>query len=127
MGKKANERFEVLRKEGSEFSYSGKRVVMRDKETGVNYLCVNGHAVTPLVDAYGKPLTSSADGMQAGDRFARVLKEGSEFSYEGKRTIIQDKLTGVCYLVVTAGYGTSVTPLVDADGRPVTMIANKEG
>ena len=126
MGRKADNRFETLHKEGSEFSYSGKRLVLRDKVTGVNYLCFNGHAVTPLIDAYGKPLTNSSAGIQTGDRFLRVLHEGSEFSYEGKRSIIQDRLTGVCYLLITAGYGTSVTPLVDADGKPVTMIANNE-
>ena len=34
-------------------------------------------------------------------------------------TIIVDKETGVNYLLVRSGYGAGLTPLIDADGRPI--------
>ena len=54
------ERFEVLLKEGSSLSDAGQVIILRDKETGVQYLWVkSGYAggLTPLLDADGKPLT----------------------------------------------------------------------
>lgn len=33
--------------------------------------------------------------------------------------IIVDKKTGVNYLFVRSGYGAGLTPLIDADGKPV--------
>ena len=33
--------------------------------------------------------------------------------------IIVDKETGVNYLMVRSGYGAGLTPLIDADGKPV--------
>ena len=34
-------------------------------------------------------------------------------------TIIVDKETGVNYLLVRSGYGAGLTPLIDADGKPI--------
>lgn len=34
-------------------------------------------------------------------------------------TIIVDKKTGVNYLFVRSGYGAGLTPLIDADGKPI--------
>mgnify|MGYP003538678995 CR=1 FL=1 len=34
-------------------------------------------------------------------------------------TIIVDKETGVNYLLVRSGYGAGLTPLIDAEGKPV--------
>ena len=54
------ERFEVLLKEGSSLSDAGQVIILRDRETGVQYLWVkSGYAggLTPLLDADGKPLT----------------------------------------------------------------------
>ena len=34
-------------------------------------------------------------------------------------TIIVDKETGVNYLFVRSGYGAGLTPLIDADGKPI--------
>lgn len=51
------------------------------------------------------------------DRFVKVLTEGSSFSTV--RTLFVDRETGVNYLVIKDGYGTGVTPLIDADGKPV--------
>lgn len=54
------------------------------------------------------------------DRFVKVLTEGSSFSTV--RTLFVDRETGVNYLVIKDGYGTGVTPLIDADGKPVVTI-----
>ena len=34
-------------------------------------------------------------------------------------TIILDKETGVNYLLVRTGYGAGLTPLINADGKPI--------
>ena len=34
-------------------------------------------------------------------------------------TIIVDKETGVNYLLVRSGYGAGLTPLINADGKPI--------
>ena len=34
-------------------------------------------------------------------------------------TIIVDKETGVNYLLVRSGYGAGLTPLIDANGKPI--------
>ena len=33
--------------------------------------------------------------------------------------IIVDKKTGVNYLIVRSGYGAGLTPLIDAEGKPI--------
>lgn len=53
------------------------------------------------------------------DRFIVILKEGSELSNSGVRQLLVDRETGVTYLFVKSGYGAGLTPLLDADGRPV--------
>lgn len=50
-------------------------------------------------------------------RFEVVSQEGSSFSY--LRAILVDKETGVNYLFVQSGYAGGLTPLLDADGKPV--------
>ena len=59
---RAKKRFEVLDSAGNPLSGSGVHLVLRDRETGVQYLFVQvGYAggLTVLVDADGKPLTAS--------------------------------------------------------------------
>lgn len=54
--------------------------------------------------------------MSNESRFMKVYKEGGPgFS----KTILVDKETGVNYLYVQAGYSGGLTPLLDADGKPV--------
>ncbi len=53
------------------------------------------------------------------DRFVRVYKEGSSLRNEGYRQLLVDRETGVTYLMVSAGYGHCITPLLKADGTPV--------
>ena len=50
-------------------------------------------------------------------RFEVVSQEGSGVS--DLRTILVDKETGVNYLFVQSGYAGGLTPLLDADGKPV--------
>lgn len=50
-------------------------------------------------------------------RFVTVYKEGSSFSTI--RRLFVDRETGVTYLFLKDGYGSCVTPLLDADGKPV--------
>ena len=53
------ERFEVVLKEGNSLTEAGQVMILRDKETGVQYLWVkSGYAggLTPLLDSDGKPL-----------------------------------------------------------------------
>ena len=62
MRKLYDDRFEVVSKEGSDIRSAGKRIVLRDKETGVNYLVwISGYAggITPLLDAEGKPIVTA--------------------------------------------------------------------
>jgi len=50
-------------------------------------------------------------------RFEVVSQDGRGFSY--LRAILVDKETGVNYLFVQSGYAGGLTPLLDADGKPV--------
>lgn len=43
----------------------------------------------------------------------------SEKSFSTEKTIYVDKETGVNYLFIASGYGGGLTPLLDADGKPV--------
>ena len=54
---------------------------------------------------------------QKGERFVKMLDEGSTFSWQ--RTIWIDRETGVNYLWVASGYGGGLTVLLDRDGKPV--------
>lgn len=51
------------------------------------------------------------------ERFVRILSEGSSFGEV--RMLYVDQETGVTYLFVKSGYGAGLTPLLDADGKPV--------
>lgn len=50
------------------------------------------------------------------ERFVIVYKEGSSFSTV--RRLLVDRETGVTYLLIKDGYGTCITPLLNADGKP---------
>lgn len=52
-------------------------------------------------------------------RFIVIHKEGSTIKEEGLRQLLVDKETGVTYLLWKSGYGSSITPLLNADGTPV--------
>jgi len=53
----------------------------------------------------------------AKDRFDIKEKEGVSFMTDA--IVIVDKETGVNYLFVHCGYGGGLTPLLDADGKPI--------
>ena len=52
------------------------------------------------------------------DRFDVIHKEIHSAGLE-KRIIYVDKETGVNYLYIQNGYSGGLTPLLDADGKPV--------
>ena len=58
---KKEERFEVVVREGSYLSDDGIRRILRDKETGVNYLAWqsgNAGGIIPLLDSDGKVMVT---------------------------------------------------------------------
>lgn len=53
--------------------------------------------------------------MKKDKRFEKVYSEGAFSVME----IWVDKATGVNYLVNRGGYSSSITPLLDRDGKPI--------
>lgn len=56
--------------------------------------------------------------MAKSDRFEILSKEGNALT-NAQRMILVDKETGVNYLFLQAGYAGGLTPLLDADGKPL--------
>ena len=54
--------------------------------------------------------------MKKDKRFEIVYQEGG---FMGAKTIYVDKETGVNYLFIVSGYAGGLTPLLDAEGKPV--------
>ncbi len=52
------------------------------------------------------------------ERFEVIYEQGKLAIFK----IIRDKETGVNYLYHAAGYGLSLTPLLDKDGKPVVTL-----
>jgi len=52
------------------------------------------------------------------DRFIEVYKQSKALGSEVTRIFV-DKQTGVNYLYVNSGYSGGLTPLMDADGKPI--------
>ncbi len=53
------------------------------------------------------------------DRFIIVYEqENGILSVETKKILV-DKVTGVNYLFIKAGYGAGITPLLDENGKPI--------
>ena len=61
------------------------------------------------------------------NRFTVVYKEGNSLSNSGYRQLLVDRQTGVTYLFISAGYGAGLTPLLDAQGRPVITRVDSQG
>lgn len=53
------------------------------------------------------------------ERFEVTFREGSWFKDEGIRQILVDKKTGVNYLCWNSGFGASITPLLDSEGKVI--------
>ena len=47
------------------------------------------------------------------------FKNAEKSAFMTDAVIIVDKETGVNYLMVRSGYGAGLTPLIDADGKPI--------
>lgn len=54
--------------------------------------------------------------MKKEKRFEIVYEEGW---FTSAKTIYMDKETGVNYLFIASGYAGGLTPLLDAEGKPV--------
>lgn len=52
-------------------------------------------------------------------RFEVLLNETPNGGMMMATVIIRDTVTGVLYLQLVNGYGGGLTPLLDADGRPI--------
>lgn len=52
-------------------------------------------------------------------RFEILEKEGNQLKDSGLIQIIVDKQTGVNYLWVKSGYAGGLSPLLDAEGKPI--------
>lgn len=50
-------------------------------------------------------------------RFEVVHRESYAFASEAM--VLRDKVTGICYLYIHAGYSGGLTPLLDSMGKPV--------
>lgn len=57
--------------------------------------------------------------MKQDKRFEIIYKDGSQIKDEGLRQILVDQHTGVHYLVWKSGYAGGITPLLDAEGKPI--------
>ncbi|MCM1496664.1 MAG: DUF6440 family protein [Bacteroides sp.] len=53
------------------------------------------------------------------ERFEISEKEGNQLKDSGLVQIIVDKQTGVNYLWVKSGYAGGLSPLLDAEGKPI--------
>ena len=51
--------------------------------------------------------------------FEVIYKDGSSLKDSGVRQILVDKETGVNYLLWSAAYAGSITPLLDSDGNVI--------
>ena len=47
------------------------------------------------------------------------FKNAERSAFMTDAVIIVDNETGVNYLMVRSGYGAGLTPLIDADGKPI--------
>ena len=57
--------------------------------------------------------------MKKDSRFELVAHEGSQLKDSGLLQVIVDKETGVNYLWIKSGYAGGLTPLLNADGKPI--------
>ncbi len=58
-------------------------------------------------------------GTVSKDRFEVIHREGGALAEAGLRLILRDRESGVCYLWVWSGNGAGLTPLLDAEGKPL--------
>ena len=56
--------------------------------------------------------------MNKNSRFEVAYQEGDAL-IKGLKMVLFDKETGVNYLFVQSGYAGGLTPLLDADGKPI--------
>ena len=57
-------------------------------------------------------------------RFEAIYKEDNAL-IKGLKMVLVDKETGVNYLFVQSGYAGGLTPLLDADGKPIVTVSKQ--
>lgn len=57
-------------------------------------------------------------------RFVQVFAEDSGF-FGQESSLVADRQTGVTYLIIRNTFGSGITPLLDADGKPVIRCRRK--
>ncbi len=62
--------------------------------------------------------------MSKNNRFETTYSQDSSLT-KGLKMVLVDKETGVNYLFVHLGYAGGLTPLLDADGKPVITDLHK--
>ncbi len=73
----------------------------------------------------GRDCEESADTtMPTTHRFAWAQNADGDNPFNYSAYTITDNATGVQYLVVDRPYGTSITPLLDTDGKPYVSADN---
>ena len=60
------------------------------------------------------------------ERFEVIFRDGSQLKDEGVRQILVDKETGVNYLCWNSGFGASITPLLDSEGKVIVTNKNRK-
>lgn len=73
-----------------------------------------------LIVTLGGCSTDAQPDMSDGGRFEVIAEEWTNV----QTYVLEDSETGVQYLVVSGSYKVSVTPLLDADGKP--YVAHRE-
>ena len=58
-------------------------------------------------------------------RFIKVFTQGGGMSGPSYYVLV-DKETGINYLYASGGYGASLTPLLDKDGKPIVTPVENE-
>ena len=53
------------------------------------------------------------------ERFEIIFRDGSQLKDTGVRQILVDKEAGVNYLCWKSGYGASITPLLNSEGKVI--------
>ena len=82
----------------------------------------NGRAADLRRKAFKTDIKEKGNYMSKLERFEVLLKEGSSLSEAGQTMILCDKETGVQYLWVKSGYAGGLTPLLDAEGKPLIAL-----
>ncbi|MGP5055409.1 DUF6440 family protein [Brachybacterium paraconglomeratum] len=78
-------------------------------------LCTTISATGGRVIAMGR----RDDSVSTHARFSRIHVQGGLKTTVPRTEVLRDNQSGVCYMLVNAANGVGLTPLLDAEGKPV--------